>query len=185
MTRIKGDLLEGPPIKEYDANGLLCLCDLMYKCETSFAAWGNLELLNSDEVIQGLFQRLPYRIKTQFVSVSRKGSDECLFQSLRELVENAASDAETPLGRLMQKKPVKSGASPARGMSCRVCAGQRQTNAPSPCFVCKGLHDLFKCPTFLSKLPVERKRVVWEHRLCYNCLRKGHKVTDCKIKVSC
>ena len=157
----------------------------MYKCETSFAAWGKLELLNSDEVIQGLFQRLPYRIKTQFVSVSRKGSDKCLFQSLRELVENTASDAETPLGRLMQKKPVKSGASPARGMSFRVCAGQRQTNAPSPCFVCKGLHDLFKCPIFLSKLPVERKRVVWEHRLCYNCLRKGHKVTDCKMKASC
>ena len=81
MTRVKGYLLEGPPIKEYNTNGLLDLCDLMYKCETSFAAWGKLELLNSDEVIQGLFQRLPCRIKTQFVSVSRKGSDECLFQS--------------------------------------------------------------------------------------------------------
>ena len=117
----------------------------MYKCETSFAAWGKLELLNNDEVIQGSFQRLPYRIKTQFVSVSRKGSDECLFQSLRELIENAASEAKTPSGRLMQKKPVKSGASPARGISSRICAGQSQTNAPSPCFICKGLHDLFKC----------------------------------------
>ena len=113
MTRVKGDLLEGGSIKEWDADGLLRLCDLMYKCETSFAAWGKLELLNSDEVIQGLFQRLPYRIKTQFVSVSNKGNEECLFQRLRELVEIAASDAETPLGKLLQKKPVKSGTSPA------------------------------------------------------------------------
>ena len=64
MICVKNNLLEGPPIKEYNVNGLLCLCDLMYKCETSFAAWSKLELLNSDEVIQDLFQRLPYRIKT-------------------------------------------------------------------------------------------------------------------------
>ena len=104
---------------------------------------------------------------------------------MRELVEIAASDAETPLGKLLQKKPVKSGTSPASGTSSRVCAGQRQANAPLPFFVCKGLHELFKCPTFLAKLLFERKQIVWNHRLCYNCLRKGHKVTDCKIKVSC
>ena len=58
MARVKSDLLEGGSIIEWDADGLLCLCDLMYKSETSFATWGKLEFLNSDEVIQGLFQRL-------------------------------------------------------------------------------------------------------------------------------
>ena len=37
MTRVKGDLLEDLPFKECHAGGLFRLCDLMYKCETSFA----------------------------------------------------------------------------------------------------------------------------------------------------
>ena len=51
MTRVKGDLLEVPPIKEYDANGLLRLCNLTYKCEISFAAWGKLEWLSNSRFV--------------------------------------------------------------------------------------------------------------------------------------
>ena len=40
LSLVKEDLISGPPIKEWDADGLMNLCDLVYKCETSFRAWG-------------------------------------------------------------------------------------------------------------------------------------------------
>ena len=39
MSLVKQNLVNGPPpVKEWDADGLTHLCDLMYKCETSFKA---------------------------------------------------------------------------------------------------------------------------------------------------
>ena len=42
MSRVRQDILEGPPIKEWDAQALLELCNKMYKCETGFYGWISL-----------------------------------------------------------------------------------------------------------------------------------------------
>ena len=42
-----------------------------------------------------------------------------------------------------------------------------------------------KIPVFLRQSPQDRKRVVQENKLCYNCLRRGHRVFDCTSKISC
>ena len=86
---------------EWDADGLMHLCDLMYKCETSFKSWNKSHLLDNDEIMLGLFQRFLYRVRAKFVSVSNEGNDSGTFQELRELVELAASEAESVYGKLM------------------------------------------------------------------------------------
>ena len=53
------------------------------------------------------------------------------------------------------------------------------------CVVCKGKHDLKSCPTFLNKSMQERKQVVCKSRLCFNCLRKGHRIAECRSKLTC
>ena len=58
------------------------LCDLMYKCEISFKAW-NKSHLDNDEIMLGLSQRLRYRVRAKFVSVSNEGNDSGTFQELR------------------------------------------------------------------------------------------------------
>ena len=102
MSQIKKDLLEGNQIKEWNADGLLNLCDLMYKSETSFKAWGKAGLLNSDDITQRLFQRLPYRVRAKFVSSNNQGEDCGTFEELRELIEYATSEADSSYGKLMQ-----------------------------------------------------------------------------------
>ena len=88
MSLVKHDL-EASLIKKWDAKALIDFCDKMYKCQTSFFGWGESYLLNKDDLFQKEFQRLPYKLKSQFVSIVDKGLGT--FTQLRELVENAAS----------------------------------------------------------------------------------------------
>ena len=179
----------------------------MYKCETSFKAWGKAGQLNSDDIMQGLFQRLPYRVRAKFVSLNNQGEDSGTFEELRELIESAASETDSSYGKLMQQKKTQKPGFQATRHSQSVCAAVQQSKDKSSwsgsevqqsknkscgsgsevqvCVVCKGKHDLKSCPTFLNKSVQERKQVVREGRLCFNCLRKGHRIAECRSKLTC
>ena len=58
--------------------------------------------------MQGLFQRLPYRIRAKFVSIDSGDNDSGTFEKLRELVESAAAEADSSYGKLMQQSKSKS-----------------------------------------------------------------------------
>ena len=72
MERVRNDLLEGPPIKEWDVEAFTALCDKKFNSENVLASWGRENDLNSPDVIKSLFLRLLYRLKSEFVAVSRK-----------------------------------------------------------------------------------------------------------------
>ncbi|KAL7723256.1 hypothetical protein ACLKA6_010203 [Drosophila palustris] len=51
--------------------------------------------------------------------------------------------------------------------------------------VCKGRHNLEKCEQFV-KLGIDMKwKAVRDNKLCFNCLRAGHRVVECKFKHKC
>ena len=104
MSVVKQDL-EVPPIRKWDAKSLIDFCDKMYKCETSFFGWRESHLLNNDDLLQKVLQRLPYKLKSQFVSIVDKGLGT--FTQLRELVENAALEADTGYGQLLSQGNVR------------------------------------------------------------------------------
>ena len=56
-------------------------------------------------------------------------------------------------------------------------------DANGPCHLCDGIHVTYKCPHF-AKPSARRERAV-ERNLCFNCLNKGHRVTDCPSRGSC
>ena len=89
LTLVKQNLLDGPPIKEWDAKELMSLCNKMCKCKTSFQGWEKEELLNSEELLRSIFLRLPYKLRYQFVTITH-GNGGGSFFDLRLLVENAA-----------------------------------------------------------------------------------------------
>ena len=73
-----------------------------------------------------------------------------------------------------------------------LCATMQRPSKPRPtiqsaqsCVLCESVHKLRKCPVFLRQLPLDRKRVVQENKLCYYCLRRGHQVFECKSKILC
>ena len=81
-----------------------------------------------------LFERLPHRIKTQFVSVNTGKNLGC-FKDLRTLVEQAAAaEAESKYGKLLHKpKPQLSGSKTAVSVARnrRICVAQSGVD-PAP-----------------------------------------------------
>ena len=58
MSRLRQELLDGPSIKEGDAEAMLRLRDKMYRCEISFQGWNKDWMLNSQDLMHSLFERL-------------------------------------------------------------------------------------------------------------------------------
>lgn len=46
--------------------------------------------------------------------------------------------------------------------------------------MCKGNHKLIVCTKFLDSSPQKRANYVKEAKLCFNCMRPGHFLKDCK-----
>ena len=148
MSLVEQDL-EGPPIKEWDAKALIDLSDKMYKCETSFFGWRESHLLNNDDLLQKVFQRLPYKLKSQFVSIFDKGSGT--FTQLRELVENSASEADTAYGQLLSQGNVRksnNNQGVINNVCKRTCVAQQHLAPIKPaveprlCVLCSENHEI-------------------------------------------
>ena len=69
-------------------------------------------MLNSQDFLHCLFDRLPYRLKSQFVTATRN-EDFTSFRDLTLLVEKAAAEANSDFGVLLYKS--KKGTGPNSG----------------------------------------------------------------------
>ncbi|XP_076660104.1 uncharacterized protein LOC143363391 [Halictus rubicundus] len=58
------------------------------------------------------------------------------------------------------------------------------TPGNSRCRLCRKDHFVLFCPSFKSCTPPERRKLVTEHDLCFNCL-SNHHVRDCKSNKRC
>ena len=192
MERLQERLVNGPTIKEWDGEALTKLCDEMYKCEVSFESWGKDWMLNNQELMHKLFQRLPYKIKSEFVRISNESSSGGTFHELRVLVEKAASAADSQYGRLLcgskMSNPKEKTSIPGNRGGKIVCATQQPNTivkSRNQCKVCSKTHPLWKCPEFKKKSIEEKRNVVKVHNLCYNCLISGHRVMKCENRIRC
>ena len=175
MARLHEELLVGPPIRESDCDSLLELSDKMYQCEASFEGCGKSWMLNSQDFLHSLFNRLPYRVKTQFVTATYS-EDFASFKDLRLLVERAAAEANSEFGVLLHrsKEVTHSKSKPSRSGNSRlqqVCVAQQATKVKEskgdttfkthhpdktssvevPCICCNEFHRIWKCSLFKSK----------------------------------
>ena len=60
-----------------------------------------------------------------------------------------------------------------------------KSSPPPTCYVCTEEHDLEQCQTFRKKAPDTRLKIVFDERLCLHCLKKGHRVKDCRKAKQC
>nr|XP_029709433.1 uncharacterized protein LOC115255440 [Aedes albopictus] len=58
------------------------------------------------------------------------------------------------------------------------------SDAP-PCYACSQKHQLFQCPTFANLSVVQRRELISQRSLCWNCFRPNHQAKVCKSKFSC
>ena len=61
-----------------------------------------------------------------------------------------------------------------------------KTKVIRTCWLCSdGEHFLDRCPMFKAKQLDERKSCLKENRICYGCLKKGHRKMDCRNRRKC
>ena len=53
------------------------------------------------------------------------------------------------------------------------------------CKCCERLHKLWKCSNFDSKSVENRRALIKEKGLCFNCLLPGHRFVQCRLKMTC
>ena len=46
-------------------------------------------------------------------------------------------------------------------------------------------HHISTCKRFAARAHAEKQALIKEHNLCFSCLKRGHRSSDCKIKLSC
>ena len=196
MNQLRQRLVLGPQIKDGDGKGLLSLTDSMFHCEVSFQSWDKLWMLESPELMHGLFERLPYKIKAQFVSAH---TDDGKFKDLRILVEKAAAEANGKFGMLLYNskvnqsekgKKIKKQVLRPISKSHFVCSaqqGEQQSRVQTKKLytLCQELHPIWKCSKFKELSVQERYNIAKERNLCFNCLMQNHHAINCRSKLLC
>ncbi|XP_055622232.1 uncharacterized protein LOC129765821 [Toxorhynchites rutilus septentrionalis] len=69
-------------------------------------------------------------------------------------------------------------------VAANAAASDSRSNLPS-CYACSGKHFLFQCQVF-AKMPVsQRRELVSQRKICWNCFRSGHQARHCSSKFTC
>lgn len=66
----------------------------------------------------------------------------------------------------------------------RIASAATTANALK-CELCGGSHANFKCASFRGMSVAERWAKIRNERMCFNCLRKGHRVESCPLERTC
>ena len=64
-------------------------------------------------------------------------------------------------------------------------SGEQGSNNPVSYILCKESHNLDSCNILISKSLDDRKVFIRENKLCFGCLKPGHRVPFCKKKARC
>ena len=186
--------------------------DFLGQCQVAMTCVPGLEILNDCRENRKLLRKLPDWVvrkwsKVVVQTVGRYPS----FAEFSNFIRSESDMANHPITTMCEeKKPFKSQREKARCLSTDTKEKPKQqdrTNvrsfkehtspvkentpsvkdySPKPCFLCsKTDHQLVSCPEFLAKSLEERKKYVQDNRLCFGCLRKGHRLKDCQRRIRC
>ena len=201
---------EGPPVGT-DERHLQDFYTELVNCKMVLESANATHLLNAVSTAEGIFARFPKPYQEKFADLAlRRGfsMDVVPFDLFIEFIDRAQRLASSRLGRLM--KSAKGTAAPRQTpgrwnkfKSTQVHVAQVDTekntvtsNVTKPiktesrksknCAVCDSTtHRTWACEKFNEKSVKDRRMLVNEKRLCYNCLGTGHSVKDCPSNMRC
>ena len=156
--------------------------------------------LYSTDVLRQAVRRLPSRLQERWCEYSLKirRQEEPNLQHLEEWLQDRVLASMDPYMPAIQSDRQQRSSRPPRNskpisrsklttlatMTAEV-EGTKGGNTPSLCPLCSIKHKLFRCSVFLGKPLSERRKLVKEKKLCFNCLNSDHMVKKCKSQYSC
>ncbi len=184
-------IVKGPSIANGDGKSLQKLADKCQSVLKTLESMRSLNEINTDH-IRKVVARLPYynqsRWRDRASDILRERGTPPGFQDLTEFLQRRAQSENNPLygnlgnpvkdnaNRTKKEKPISSFATQYGFERPSGHAYERGTVCP----VCKGDHNLLVCKKFLHMPTVERRKIVLESRLCFQCLSTGHYKRFCK-----
>ncbi|XP_076298363.1 uncharacterized protein LOC143217706 [Lasioglossum baleicum] len=96
---------------------------------------------------------------------------------------SASADTRLPTSLAERRTPMTTAATRWTSLRPKVHA-VTGTSGTSKCRLCEKDHFILFCPRFKSLTPPERRKVVTEKKLCFNCL-SNHQVRDCHSNKRC
>ncbi|KAK3726566.1 hypothetical protein QZH41_001952, partial [Actinostola sp. cb2023] len=184
-----------PKIQNSDAKGLRKFTDFLAHCEKAMDGISSLRVLDDDQENRKMAAKLPKWITNRWArEVYQYKEDSGMFPSFKKFVKFlikesdiandpvfSAQNQELPLS----KKP-KDTLKPFKVASTFSVGTQKEDeHGQQCCLVCKSSHDIDICEEFLKKTVQERKEFAMINRLCFGCLKEGHRSKDCKERKTC
>ena len=143
----------------------------------SYESYGSL-------LVPIILNKIPESIKENLVRAH--GSDHWTLPQLREAIENEITIKEASRSANLYSTIQSASFTPTSAFVASAKRDQVKTNTTNitrkPCIFCNYVHDPITCTKVRSV--DERKRVVKEKHLCFNCLG-NHKIAECKSKKTC
>ena len=208
-------LTNGPVIKAYDGSALLGFSMQLKSCVNTLTAIGYLNDINSSDNLRRIVERLPFYIRTKWLSRTRylrSMASKLGVKELCEFIEEQAEEANDPVfGDILLSKPKVSSKpdqasksfprkyvpqSATRAVSTMVTQGTRVTqeqrqqpqesqHKQEKCPACEGLHILQRCYKFKDMTNDERVKILMRDHICFNCFTKGHYAVGCAQPPAC
>ncbi|KAI5639093.1 hypothetical protein NE865_08293 [Phthorimaea operculella] len=68
-----------------------------------------------------------------------------------------------------------------QNVNAMVSANNQKPSGSYLCIICNGNHRIYDCSTFKAKSIQDKLSLVAKYKLCSNCLRQGHPVSECHM----
>lgn len=191
--RILSKLKEGKPVRS--AEELQRLADDLSNGYMTLQQMNSLQEVNSQSYIAGITDRLqPYhrnRWRRRAMELKRDKGVYPAFGEFVNFVVREAEDALDPVygqaarGNPNPNRSQQENKEKPKYNSSSFASGASQWRGNTPCVACKSDHRLWYCDTFKAMKPIERHKLVMDHKLCVNCLLSNHAVSDCRKNSVC
>ena len=208
VEALKASVLRGPRLREGDSEALLTLSDKIENCCHA------MEELNSSELdcttnLKQIYDRLPDYLQAKWRKSVRTfrdktGGREPTLKDFSHFISTESLAENDPVYRRSNSTPVKVKADTSKKFafqprftdSMRVTTLATDVSKPKPtdlkyssikdmCKVCKGSHEIRKCPVFFAKSVNWRRQFSKFNALCYRRLSPSHLQRECPEKEGC
>lgn len=180
-----------PKISSKSSIELQEYADFLRSCKAAMSEIKGLEVLNDCNENQRMLSKLPdWIISSWNRRVTEIQEQSQTFPSFSEFVDFLTIEAKiacNPITSLHALKPSEGeGPKMFKGRSHGTKVLKTNTSEVTSCNFCeKTGHDLQKCWEFMNTPIEERLAFVQEKKLCFGCLKSGHRSKDCETRETC
>ncbi|XP_053686921.1 uncharacterized protein LOC128736463 [Sabethes cyaneus] len=179
-----------PPVKKEDSQELHDLVDEFQRHVKALAKLGEPICHWNTPLVNLLSYKLDPATLRAWEEMTSKDEDvtyeqliDFLYQRAR-MLKSFVTDLEQRSSHSGLTKVAGSFPNPKKQFKLAMNATAKVPNAPQ-CIACSEKHFLFQCQMF-AKMPVrQRRELVSQKHLCWNCFRSGHQSKTCTSKFNC